>query len=185
MKNRRFWLVAAALWGFAEATAFFIVPDIVLTAAVLVFGLLFALRCAAFAAIAATAGGLLMFLWGANDGDAARAFLLHVPLIGEDLLARVEGEIAGAWGWNLAMGAFTGAPYKIYAVEAGAAGLSAWAFALASFAARLARFALTIGAVAAGAGVLRRFGASRFAPWALAAFWAAIYGPYVIIRLSA
>lgn len=185
VKDRRLWLAAAALWGFAEATAFFIVPDVMLTAAVLALGFAAAMRCAVFAAVAATAGGLLMFLWGANDAEPARNFLLHVPLIGADLLTRVEAEIRGAWALTTAMGAITGAPYKIYAVEAGVAGLSPQLFAVVSFVARFARFALTIGVVAVGARVLRRVGADRFAPWALAAFWTAIYGAYVFIRLAA
>ena len=33
------WFVAAALWGISEATFFFVVPDVLITATVLRFGL--------------------------------------------------------------------------------------------------------------------------------------------------
>ena len=121
VKDPRLWLAGAVLWGFAEATFFFIVPDLLLTAAALAFGLRRAFRLAAFTALAAAFGGLLMMRWGAGDADAARASLLSVPLLGDDLLARVQQEMQGAWPVNLALGAVTGAPYKSYAVEAGAA----------------------------------------------------------------
>lgn len=185
IKDRRFWFAAAGLWGFAEATAFFIVPDVLLSAAAIVFGFAAALRFAAVAAAAAALGGLLMLRWGAGDADSARAFVLAVPLVGEDLLRRVGAEIEGAWAVHLAAGAVSGAPYKIYAVEAGAAGIGPALFALVSLAARFARFALTIGLVALGAAALNRIGAARWAPWALAACWAAIYGGYAFIRLNA
>ena len=185
VKDKRWWFLGACLWAFAEATAFFIVPDLLLTAAVLVFGLAVALRFAAAAAIAAAAGGWLMWNFGAGDADGARGFVLSVPLIGEDLISRVRDEIAGAWGPNLALGAVTGAPYKIYAVEAGAAGVNPLAFAVVSIAARFARFALTIGLAALGAEALRRLGRRRLAPVLLAGAWGLIYAGYVVARMSA
>jgi membrane protein YqaA with SNARE-associated domain len=185
MKDLRLWFVAAALWGIAEATFFFIVPDILLTAAVLVFGFAMALRFAVAAAAAAALGGLIMMQWGASDPEAARALLLSVPLIGPDLLDRVDAEIAGAWPVNLTLGAVTGAPYKIYAVEAGAASINPALFAVASIIARISRFALAIGLAWAGFALGRRLGLERWNGAGLAAIWALIYGSYVYIRMNA
>ncbi len=126
-----------------------------------------------------------MFAWGANDSDAARAFLLSVPLVGEDLLLRVQNDMAGLWPVNLTLGAITGAPFKIYAVEAGAAGVSPLLFAIAGFAARLARFSLAIGLTALGAALAARLGLKRIVPYGLALIWALIYGIYIYVRLGA
>jgi membrane protein YqaA with SNARE-associated domain len=185
MKRARLWFTGAALWGLAEATFFFIVPDLLLTAAVVALGFRFGLRLACVAAGAAVAGGLIMWAFGANDIDGARAFLLTVPLIGADLLARVQMEIAGSWPVNLTLGAITGAPYKIYAVEAGAAGIHPLLFAVVSFTARLARFALAIGLTALGASLAARLGLRRIVPFGLALAWAAIYAVYIQARLGA
>lgn len=185
MRDNRIWFAAAAIWGLAEATFFFVVPDILLTAAVLVFGIVAALRFAAAAAAGAALGGLVMMHWAASDIEGARSFLLSVPLIGPDLLDRVDTEITGAWPVNLTLGAVTGAPYKIYAVEAGAVSLNPLLFALASFVARISRFALAIGLAGAGFALGRRLGLERLNGAGLAAVWAAIYGAYVYVRMNA
>ena len=185
MKSARLWLAGAVLWGFAEATFFFIVPDLLLTAAVLVFGLRRAFRLSLAAAGAAALGGLVMWAWGAGEPQAARAFLLSVPLVGDDLITRVEGEMAGFWPLHLTLGAITGAPFKVYAVEAGAAGIDPVLFALAGFFARLARFTLAIALTALGASLAARIGLSRIVPYGLAGCWLAIYAVYAAIRLAA
>jgi membrane protein YqaA with SNARE-associated domain len=184
LNDQRAWFASAALWGFAEATAFFVVPDVLLTAAVLMLGIAATLRLAAAAAIAAVAGGMVMLAWGASDIDGAHAFLLAIPLIGGDLLARVQADIAGAWPANLTIGAITGAPYKIYAVEAGAAGINPFAFAFVSFAARLARFALVIGLFALGLRLLRLVGGARFGLAFLIVVWVGVYGVYGFFRIN-
>ena len=185
LKDQRLWFAGAALWGFAEATFFFVVPDLLLTAAVLVFGLSRAFRFATVAACGAAVGALPMVIWGAVDADAARAFLMSVPLIGEDLLSRVHSEVEGFWPWRLTMGALTGAPFKIYAVEAGAAGVSPFLFALIGYGARLARFTLAIGLTALGARLAERLGLKRLVPYGLAVVWALIYAFYIAHRLGA
>lgn len=184
LTERRLWSLAAALWGFAEASVFFIVPDVLLTAGVLLFGLRFGLRLCVVAAGGAVLGGAAMYLWGASNADAARDFVDAIPLIGDDLLTRVEGEIAGPWPFNLTLGAVTGAPYKIYAVEAGAAGLGGAAFLLVSFAARLLRFALAVAVTAGLLALARRLGvASKFHWIGHGVFWGTLYVAYSASRL--
>lgn len=185
MRNPKLWFAGAMVWGLAEATFFFIVPDLLLTAAVVAFGLKRAFRLSVAAAAAAALGGLLMWLYGASDPAGARSLLLSVPLLGADLLARVEGEMTGLWPLHLTVGAITGAPFKIYAAEAGALGVDPLLFALAGFLARLARFSLAIGLTAAGAGLASRLGLKRIVPYGLAACWLAIYAVYVSGRLAA
>lgn len=184
MKNAKWWGAGAVLWGFSEATFFFVVPDLLLTAAVLVFGLKTAFRLSLAAAGAAVTGGLLMWLWGAHDPGAACEFLLSVPLIGLDLTMRVAAEMTGAWPLNLTLGAITGAPFKIYAVEAGAVGVNPILFAIVGFVARLARFSLAIGLTALGAALAKRIGLGRIVPYGLGIAWLAIYASYVSMRLA-
>lgn len=185
LKNAPWWFTAAFAWGFAEATFFFIVPDLVMTAAVLALGFRPALRLAVAAATGAVLGGLIMWGWGAGDIAAARAFLLSVPLLGEDLLARVQAEMGAGWPVKLTLGAISGAPYKIYAAEAGAASIHPLVFAIVSFAARMARFALAIAITALGRALAVRLGLGRLAPYGLALAWIAIYAVYASIRLNA
>ena len=186
----RVWLAVALVWGLAEATAFFVVPDVLLTAAMLRFGWRRALGLAAVAALGATLGGYLMWRWAGQYPEEARAFLVTVPLLGEDLLIRVRAELAGFWPLHLVKGAVTGAPYKIYAVEAGASSINPLAFSLVSAAARFARFALTMGFVSFAHIVLLRSGIFRRArgvsgPVFVAAFWVCIYVGYVAVRIIA
>ena len=185
VKDPRIWLAGAAIWGFSEATFFFIVPDLLLTASVLVFGLSRAFKLSIIAAFAAAIGGVVMLWLGASDIEMSRGFLLSVPLIEEDLLTRVHTEMQGAWPMHLAVGAVTGAPYKIYAVEAGAAGVNGIFFVIVSFFARLLRFSLAIGLAAGGFALSRRFGLQRLNAPGLVLAWAMIYAAYIAVRLSA
>lgn len=179
------WMGVVIVWAFAEATLFFVVPDVALTFGVLLFGAARALRAAGCAALAAAAGGLVMYRWGAADPDAARAALLAVPLVGGDLLDRVADEIAGFWPLHLTMGAITGAPYKIYAVAAGETGVDPLSFAVVSVMARFARFALAIGLAALLFRLGRRLGLHALLLPGLMAAWAAIYAVYIFIRTGA
>jgi hypothetical protein len=78
------WL--AAIWGFAEATFFFLVPDVILTWIALRHGW----RQAGWASLAACSGALigggLMYHWGAVDAQQAYAFLDAIPAISQPIL---------------------------------------------------------------------------------------------------
>lgn len=179
------WTVAAALWGVAEATVFFIVPDVVVTAAVAKFGIRPGLRLAVVAALAASFAGLAMWLWGAQDAASARHLMLAIPAIGPDLLVRAHREIASNWAIHLLVGAVTGVPYKLYAVEAGARGLNPILFIPASFVARLARFALAAGVTALGRQALVKLHLERWATAILAGGWIVLYAVYFSLRATA
>src|SRR4029077_12028672 len=57
------WYAGAALWGVAEATLFFIVPDVLITFAVVRFGLRRGLVLAVVAAASASVAGVGMWWW--------------------------------------------------------------------------------------------------------------------------
>jgi membrane protein YqaA with SNARE-associated domain len=178
------WIAASAVWAVAEATVFFIVPDVLLTAALLRFGFRRALLLAILAAGVASFAGLGMWFWGRHDAEAARRVMLMVPAIGPDLLARARGDIADNWSFHLVIGAMTGVPYKLYGVEAGAAAVNPWLFVPASFAARFTRFFLTVVAMAAGKELLAQLNQARwaYAAWGIA--WFLVYATYFTIRFS-
>ena len=66
---------AAFAWGFAEATLFFVVPDVWLTLIAVRRGLRPALVACGWALAGALAGGLAMYAWGAFDTATAREAL--------------------------------------------------------------------------------------------------------------
>ena len=169
--------LGAGLWGLAEATVFFIVPDVLLS-----FIAQVSLKRALLAALAAVAGalvgGALLHAFANADPQAAQALLLNVPGISPELVARVaelteHGQLAG-----MVAGSLSGAPYKIFAVDAATAGVPLWAFLMASAPARLLRFALV--ALASWLVLARLLGhlALRTRRLLLAGFWLAFYAGY-------
>jgi membrane protein YqaA with SNARE-associated domain len=179
------WPIAVVCWAIAEATFFFIVPDVLITTAVLRFGPRAGVRLAIIAAGAAAAGGLAMWFWGHADADAARKAVLMVPAVGPDLLARAHREIAQNWFVHLVLGAVTGVPYKLYAVEAGAHGLTPLLFVPASIAARLTRFLVAVGLTTLMSAVLTRLNKPEWRYRVLALAWCVVYSTYFYIRAKA
>ena len=179
------WYAGAALWGVAEATLFFIVPDVLLTFAVVRFGLRRGLALAVVAAAFASAAGLCMWFWAHSDPVSARHAMLLVPAIGRDLLARAAREVGQGWPLHLVTGAMTGVPYKLYAVEAGARGVDPALFIPMSFVARLTRFALTAVVMALGRVALLKLNHPKLVvpAWGLA--WLATYAFYFTTRALA
>lgn len=171
----------AGLWGFAEATLFFLVPDIWLTAIAVRRGLKPALLACPTALAGALLGGLAMYGWGAANPEAARDVLDWVPGVDPAMIAEVQTSLAEDGVTATFMGPLYGVPYKIYAVEAAGAGIGLAIFLAVSIPARLLRFlVLTLGAWAISAALVRRTG-PRFGTGLLAAAWAAFYTAYFVI----
>lgn len=135
-------LMLAFGWGLAEATFFFLVPDVLLS----LLGCR-ALRPAIKATVAALAGalvgGAVMMLWGARAPEAAREFLDHVPAISQPIISSVQTQIAQHGLLAVLIGPVRGIPYKIYAVEWGAQSGGLISFLLISIPARYIRFLLS------------------------------------------
>lgn len=115
--------VTAVAWGFAEATLFFIVPDVFITWVAL-HSRRRALLCCALTIAAAMVGGSLMYFWSLHDPVGQHAMLLKVPAVDAGLLDRAQAELQRWGGVGLIVGGFSGVPYKLYAAQAAAAGLS-------------------------------------------------------------
>ncbi|HEX4636906.1 MAG TPA: hypothetical protein VH189_12035 [Rhizomicrobium sp.] len=179
------WVIGAALWGAAEASFFFIVPDVLLTAAALRLGLRRALMLCLVAATSAVLTGVVMWLWAAHDPMMARSAMLRVPAVGPDLLARVHGEFDQGWPRHMLLGAMTGVPYKLYAVEAGSRHISLLHFVPVSVIVRLFRFVLTASLVSAAGTLLRRLNRPGLVKPLWVATWCLVYLIYFTERFRA
>lgn len=169
----------AALWGLAEATLFFIVPDVWLTA-VGVRDLRRGLLACGWALAGALLGGLLMYGWGSARPEAVAAALDRVPAISPAMLDRVAAQLDAHGAAAALLGPLRGTPYKTYAGLAPGAGVGLLPFLLVSVPARLVRFALlTAGVHWVGPRLLP--GASdRARIGVLLAVWALFYAGYFL-----
>ena len=170
--------LACLLWGFAEATLFFIVPDVPLTAVAVWRGRRAALVACAYAVAGALAGGAVIYVWVAHDQAAVVAALDRIPAIAPGMIADARNDLARLGLGALPIGAFSGVPYKIYAAAAGAVGIGPLSFLAVSIPARAARF---VAAVLAASWIDRRLrrrfsSRSRFA--LLGGFWVLFYAAY-------
>src|SRR6185369_10685978 len=109
---------AAFTWALAEATWFFIVPDVLLTLVACR-----SIRGALKAGLAAIGGALLggFILWAAGrvSPETSREWITRVPGIHPVQVERVRAELADHGLGALLLGPTRGVPYKIYAIESG------------------------------------------------------------------
>ena len=133
-------LWAGFAWGFAEATLFFIVPDVLLTLIAL-FSFPRSARVLACIMLGALAGGTIMFYLGAKDPAQARQVVLRVPFVSQAMFDKTRQSFLRDGIWALTKGPGNGIPYKVYCVQSGKySGLLL--FLLVSLLARLERFVL-------------------------------------------
>lgn len=135
------------LWGLAEATVFFIVPDVVLSWFALQ-GLRRALVACLFALLGAVVGGSVTWLVASNEPDALRSIFVSLPAIDIAMITDVRRQLQTDGLMAVFFGPLTGTPYKIYALEAADLKLNYAVFLLISIPARLIRFVLVTSLVA-------------------------------------
>lgn len=162
------------VWGLAEATVFFIVPDVWLSL-VAIFSLRRVWRHILAAVAGALAGGALMFLWAQHYPDSARATVKKVPFVTAAMFVRVDAGFRKSGILALYAGPMTGTPYKIYAVTAPEF-VSFAPFLLATVPARGWRFVLLslFSAAAAAVHIGRKRRPEELARWHALA-WTAFY----------
>lgn len=86
-------MAAAAAWGFAEATLFFIVPDVLLSIIIVRRGRRVAWIATVWAIAGAVVGGALMYCWSAQNASGVIALLDRLPAISPAMIARVGGDL--------------------------------------------------------------------------------------------
>jgi hypothetical protein len=171
-------LIALA-WGFAEATLFFIVPDVWIGFLAL-FDWRAGLRAAAWAVLGALIGGTAMYGAGAHLESVRSAQLLdQIPAISPAMIEQVEEEMRAHGPASMLWGPLRGTPYKIYARTAGEQAQSFAEFLLWTVPARGIRFVLVATVAAVGATLVRRLTSrvDRLVSLYLLA-WAVFYAMY-------
>jgi membrane protein YqaA with SNARE-associated domain len=168
-------IVAAGIWGYAEATRFWLIPDILLGWIGLNRPRSIAPSVVA-ATIGAVAGGVLMHQHAREE----RARLTEIPGINGAMLLDAQERFASQ-GWRaLVRAPIDGIPYKVYATEAGVASAPLAELIVWTIPARVWRFVLT----AIGAAVIGRVFSSSVrrneGHWLVAAlgFWIVVYVRY-------
>jgi membrane protein YqaA with SNARE-associated domain len=171
-------LALVALWSCAEAILLFVVVDVPLSVIAVRSGGRRAAAAAAVAALAAVPGGLVMWLWAADDPAGARVALLALPAIDDSLILETarrhaESGLAAAFA-----GSFSGVPYKVYAWAAGSQHAALWPFLLMTPLLRLPRFLLVIALVTGVNRALVSRWSMRARMQVLCACWVAFYAAY-------
>jgi hypothetical protein len=186
--TRQFWeafirsrsaAIVALGWGFAEATLFFVVPDVWIGLLAL-FSWRTGLRAVAWAVVGALIGGALMYGVGTQLVRDRSAWLLDaIPAISPGMVERVEEEMREHGPSSMLLGPLRGTPYKIYARTGGLQEQPLGVVLLWTIPARGARFVL-VAAVSALYGWLVRRITSRtgwlLGPYLLA--WTVFYAGY-------
>lgn len=142
LRSRWLWLGFA--WGFAEATFFFLVPDILITRIAIRGNLRAALLASACALIGALIGGTVLYYLG--QGETALPLLRasrSLPGINAEVVALTGQAIYDHGPKALLAGGLIGQPYKLFALHAGVQHVPLGVFLLFSVAARFSRFTLS------------------------------------------
>jgi membrane protein YqaA with SNARE-associated domain len=129
------------LWGFTEATLFFIIPDLVLSWASLA-GVRAGIKILGAILAGAVIGGICMYTWALWRPDSARSAVAAVPFVRTKMFEKVQEDYRahGVSGIFYTLG--TGIPYKVYAVLAPPVAAPV-TFGLITIPARLERLALS------------------------------------------
>jgi membrane protein YqaA with SNARE-associated domain len=126
------------VWGFAEATLFFVIPDVIIAWAAL-SDWRSGLRMLLAAISGALAGGLILYAVAATRPEAALAAVEAVPFVHQAMIARVADDYRREGSRAILFGPGHGIPYKVYAALAPPV-VDPLSFALLSIPARLERF---------------------------------------------
>ncbi len=178
-------MLGGLLWGFAEATFFFIVPDVFLTFMAVRKGWREGLKVAVAALVGALLGGLLMYTWGAGAKlKVIVPFLDVIPAISREMIMHTLAALKENGTVTLLTTAFCGVPYKIPAALASHAGIALPTFFAMSVLGRGLRFALSTLAAAGIAALWRRILPAVSPLWAWAGFWALFYGVWFLLMRS-
>jgi membrane protein YqaA with SNARE-associated domain len=171
-------LFLALLWGFGEATVFFVVPDVVISLIALLYGWRAGGLAVVAAILGAMIGGIVVYYWGQADLAGANAFFDSLPAISAHTIARAKRDILGdQFGVAMLMGSVTSVPFKLYAAQAGASAMPLWTLVAITPLVRLPRFALAVVVV----GIAHKFAPAMLHAHKiklLALFWISFYAFY-------
>jgi len=129
------------LWGFAEGTLFFIIPDVLLSWASLA-GARCGVRLLRAILAGALAAGIVMYAWAFAEPAQSHSVVAAVPFVRERMFEKVTEDYREHGLTGMLYGPSSGVPYKVYAVLAPSQH-QPLLFILLSIPARLERLALS------------------------------------------
>lgn len=132
--------IISLLWGFAEATFFFIVPDVWLSR-IAIQDKKEAFINIAFCIVGAILGGLVIYSLGLFIAPVILDFFDTIPAISEDMIGQVGQDIdRQGFALSLLFGMIQGIPYKLFAAWAAMAQVNIVWFIVVSVMCRGLRF---------------------------------------------
>ncbi len=167
-------------WGAAEATLFFIVPDVWLSwhgRKQLRQGLI----ACAYALAGALLGGALTYQWGSLAQNQPLSIMVQLPAVDGAMIERVAAALSEQGPTSVLWGPLTGTPYKLFAAQAAEAAISLPVFMAISIPARLIRFVLVTMVVHRLYGWVTRRCSQATADKVLLAGWASFYLVYFVL----
>jgi len=136
--NSKWSLIIGFVWGFAEGTAFFVVPDVYL-GLVALFHWKRGLWAMVSAIVGAMVGGSVMYSLAMRDISTINLFLERIPLINAEMISDIGNKMQTDGLITMVNGPLRGIPYKIYAVQAGGQARPYLPFLIFTILARLER----------------------------------------------
>jgi membrane protein YqaA with SNARE-associated domain len=172
--------IIASLWGFAEATLFFIIPDVWISLIALQSGREALIACG-YALVGAMLGGWIMYYRGRANVSYWNAFLDKIPAIRARDIQKVQADLTRSGITAVLFGPAQGIPYKVFAVNAHAV-MSIYTFLLITIPARVIRFIIIA--------LIASFVSERFLSgfslsektWMVLGLWTISYIGYFILR---
>lgn len=135
-------LLMAGIWGFAEATFFFIIPDVILTL-IAMHGLRRGMTACLIALFGAMLGGIVIYFAATYDFAVVYQFIVNVPGISNQMMTSVEESLQEQGVIAMVVGPIKGIPYKTFAMMVPVTDISFATFILATIPARFIRFIAT------------------------------------------
>lgn len=166
----------AFVWGLAEATFFFIVPDVFISYRA-IRSIKAALWACVYALCGALIGGLLMFGWAVHS-PRALDFVRHVPAINAGMVQEAHQDFAEHGAVAVLIAPIKGSPYKLYSVLSPTYGVPIAVFLGISIIARISRFVLVALAAAALSKFFSHWFSDRTLVYMHVVFWVIFYSLY-------
>lgn len=175
-------LLAAGAWGFAEATLFFLVPDVLLGWIALRHGWRRALPACLAAALGATIGGAALYAWSSRAPAPVERVVEQVPAVPAGAVDLAEADLRRPdWPLVATLGAVSNRPFKLFAAAAPRAGIGLPAFAALTPAIRLPRFLMVSLVLAVLGALLRPRLPGRVLLGVYAAAWTLFYAAFWLL----
>ncbi|MFD2206474.1 hypothetical protein [Kiloniella antarctica] len=168
------------LWGFAEATFFFIVPDVFLSYLSVKYNLKTAIKSALFTLSGAFIGGVIIYHLGNSYSSDIIDYIDILPAISPAMIVTAKEDLEQFGILSILIGAFSGVPYKVFAAQAGQLSIPLISFIAIFIPARLIRWFQVIFIAQLIGNILLNHVSKKFVLWAFFSFWVIFYSLFFV-----